>query len=374
MPNIAPELLPARLKTLAGIERVRPALADQPAYLVGGTVRDLLLGSDRSDIDVVIEGDVTPGAQRLGGTVRSHERFGTASIRVNGLTVDLASARAETYPRPGALPEVRPASLADDLARRDFTVNAMAWPLAGGELIDRHGGLEDLRGGLLRVLHERSFEDDPTRAFRAARYAGRYGFELEPHTAELLRRADPTTVSSERITAELRKLAAERWPRRGFELLAEWGLLDHAPDGALIDEVVRVLESPDWSQIAERTDAVLAAVTGYGSEAITRLVEANPARPSEAVALAHGRSGTELVLARAQGAEWLDPYVREWRRVRLEIDGRDLLDADVPQGPAVGRGLRAALDAKLDGEVTDRDAELARALAVARGEEAAGNR
>ena len=118
------------------------------AYLVGGAVRDLLLGRDRADIDVAVEGEVAELARRLGGEVRAHERFATATVRVDGLEVDLAATRSETYARPGALPEVRPASLAADLARRDFTVNAMAVPLAGDpELIDPHGGLEDLRAG-----------------------------------------------------------------------------------------------------------------------------------------------------------------------------------------------------------------------------------
>ena len=135
--KIAPARLGERLAALPGIERLRAAAADLPAYLVGGAVRDLLLGRDRADMDVAVEGDVAELARRLGGEVRRHERFATATVLLDGLEVDLAATRSETYPRPGALPEVRPASLAADLARRDFTVNAMAVPLAGDPGADR---------------------------------------------------------------------------------------------------------------------------------------------------------------------------------------------------------------------------------------------
>src|SRR4051794_33719546 len=184
--------LEARLATLTGLERIREAAGGTPAYLVGGAVRDLLLGrEDRADIDVVVEGDVAAIAAALGGEARSHERFGTATVRVGDLVADLAAARAESYAHPGALPEVRPAALADDLARRDFSVNAMAIPLGGeARLIDPHEGAGDVERRALRVLHGRSFVDDPTRALRAARYAARLGFALDPETEALVRKTD----------------------------------------------------------------------------------------------------------------------------------------------------------------------------------------
>jgi tRNA nucleotidyltransferase (CCA-adding enzyme) len=367
MRQIHPELLPRRVAALDGIEAVRAALADAPAFLVGGSVRDLLLGADRSDIDVVVEGSVEEVAKALGGPVRSHERFGTATVRLDGVELDLASARAESYPRPGALPEVRSASLADDLARRDFSVNAMAWPLTGEEsLIDPHGGLADLERGVLRVLHERSIEDDPTRALRAARYAGRFGFELEPTTEELIRAADLETVSRERVESELRRIAAEPAPRAGFELADGWGLVELVPGaGDLIDSVVAVLESEPWRGVADRGEAVLAAALGRFGEEARRLPRMDPARPSEGVAAGRGRTGVELALARALGGEWLDAYVESWRHLRPEITGRDLLAAGIPEGPAIGRGLEAALTARLDGEAVGRDEELAVALDAA---------
>jgi tRNA nucleotidyltransferase (CCA-adding enzyme) len=367
-PKIAPEQLGERLSALPGIERLRAAAADLPAYLVGGAVRDLLLGRDRADMDVAVEGEVAELARHLGGEVRRHERFATATVLLDGLEVDLAATRSETYPRPGALPEIRPASLDGDLARRDFTVNAMAVPLAGdAELIDPHRGLEDLQRAQLRVLHAGSFVDDPTRALRAARYAARYGFTLERHTAELCRRTDLSTVSHDRTDAELRKLAAEPEPRRAFELLSEWGLVKLEPDALeLAAAAGELTDAEPWRDVVTRADAVLAAALGRGVGEARELASADPARPSEAVERARGRSGVELALARALGAEWLDRYITEWRRVRLEIDGRDLIEQGVEEGPAVGRGLGEALRAKLDGEVHGRAEELRAALAAAR--------
>ncbi len=356
------------------LDRVHPELApvrevsEQPVYLVGGAVRDLLLGRGRADIDLVVEGDAAALASRLGADVVSHERFATAKVRLDDHDVDIAAARSESYPRPGALPVVEPAEQVEaDLARRDFTINAMAIPLRGEpRLIDPCGGRADLDAGLLRVLHLRSFEDDPTRALRAARYAARFGFELEPKTAALLRNADLSTVSADRREAELLRLAGEADAPRAFALLAEWGLIELREDGAaLAARVAELLESVPWSDLAPRDRALLAAAFGpRGGEG--ELVEADPPRPSEAVDLAGRHDPIELVLARALGAEWLDRYISEWRDVALEIDGEALIAAGVPQGPAVGRGLREALRRKLDGEIVDREQELEVALSVAR--------
>ncbi|MBW8059988.1 MAG: CCA tRNA nucleotidyltransferase [Solirubrobacterales bacterium] len=349
---------------------VREAAGEDPVYLVGGAVRDLLLGRGRSDIDLVVEGDAAALAAGLGAEVVEHERFATAKARLDGHEIDIAAARAETYPRPGALPEVRPTGeIAADLARRDFTINAMAIPLHGEpQLIDPHGGCADLEAGVLRALHPRSFADDPTRALRAARYAARFGFELEPETATLLREADLGTVSAERREADLLRLAAEPEAARGFELLAAWGLVEPRPGGVeLAGRVAELLSAPPWSGFARRDRAVLAAALGpAGGE--EELAAARPPRPSEAVGLARGRDPAELVLARALGAEWLDRYLTEWRPVELEIDGGDLIAAGIPEGPALGRGLAAALRGKLDGEVAGREGELEAALEAARGD------
>jgi tRNA nucleotidyltransferase (CCA-adding enzyme) len=367
--EIEPQRIVERVAGLPGIDRVLEAAGETPIYLVGGTIRDLLLGRERTDVDIAVEGDAAAIGRRLGGEVRAHERFATATVHLDGPEIDLATTRSETYQQPGALPEVRPASLSEDLARRDFTVNAMAVPLAGQpELIDPHGGLADLREGTLRVLHERSFVDDPTRALRAARYAARYGFALEPETERLLRDADLGTVSRDRVRAELRKLAREDRARRGFELLDEWGLLPLDPRAPeLIDAVSDVLSSELWAALVPREDAVLAATSAPEIDRSQQLAGAEPETPSQGVQRAKGHDGTALALARALGAEWLDSYVREWRNMRLDIDGRDLLDAGIPEGPAIGRGLAAAMRARLDGEARDAEEELRIALDAARG-------
>src|SRR6476620_3675124 len=208
------------------LDLVREA-AQEPVFLVGGAVRDLLLGHPRADVDLVVEGDAAALAARLGGAAAEHERFGTVKVEVGGHELDIASARIETYPAPGALPVVAPAETVEvDLGRRDFTINALAIPLAGEtRLIDPFGGREDLGAGLLRVLHERSFEDDPTRAIRAARYASRLDLDLEERTREWLVATDLGTVSAERAEAELRRLAAEPQAVRALALLVEWGIV-----------------------------------------------------------------------------------------------------------------------------------------------------
>lgn len=347
--------------------RVRDASRD-PVYLVGGAVRDLLLGRDRADIDLVVEGDAAGLAEKLGVEAVSHERFGTAKVTLDGHEVDIAGARSESYPYPGALPVVTPGvELAADLRRRDFTINAMAVPLQGEpRLIDPHGGQADLAKGQLRVLHDDSFVDDPTRAIRAARYAARFGLALEAHTGELLRGTDLDTVSADRREAELLRLAGEEHAARGLALLAEWGLVELRPGGAeLATAAAQLLEDEAWSALAPRDRTLLAAAIGppRGEEA---LAATRPGRPSEAAARAGSSDGIELVLARALGAEWLDRYLSEWRDVTLEIDGADLIRAGLEQGPALGRGLEEALRRKLDGEIAGRDEELAVALEMAR--------
>lgn len=367
--DVDSERIGRRLDAVPGVAALREALDGERAYLVGGAVRDLLLGADHPDLDVAVEGDAAALARRLGGDVTEHERFATATADAGGVRVDLATSRRETYERPGALPVVEPAPIADDLARRDFTVNAMAVPLAGEpELIDPHGGLDDLRAGLLRVLHEGSFADDPTRALRAARYAARLDLEPEPRTAELLAGADLATVSEDRVRAELRRIAAEPDPAPALELLAGWGLAaisSGAP--ARVRAVLEVLGRPGWSGTVDPVEAAYRmAITDSELEmAAVRLSSARPGKPSEAVRLARGRSPLELLVARVAGAAWLDDYISAWRDVELEIDGEDLLAAGVPEGRAIGRGLSAALEAKLDGQAGGREDELRIALSAA---------
>jgi tRNA nucleotidyltransferase (CCA-adding enzyme) len=368
--QIDPGQLPERVEALPGIDALREVAERVPAYLVGGAVRDLLLGLEGGDLDVAIEGDADMLADLPGFEVEREGLFLTGRLHTDDLRLDVAQARAETYPRPGGLPEVRPATISEDLARRDFTINAMAFPLAADdELLDPHGGLEDLRSELLRVLHPRSFVDDPTRALRAARYAARFGLELEPETDRLLRESDLSTVSDDRVQNELRRAAAEPDPALVLQLILDWGVMPSLdPDApARVAEVAQIAETEPWDGWVDRELAVMLAIVPPLPQ-IRELASATPERPSEAVRLAQRWDPAQLVVARALGAQWLDRYAAEWRRVRLEITGDDLLEAGVPEGPAIGRGLEAALSGKLDGELSGRDDELRIALAAARGE------
>jgi tRNA nucleotidyltransferase (CCA-adding enzyme) len=205
---------------------------ERGVWVVGGAVRDLLLEREPRELDLVVEGDAVPvarrAAARLGGDVLVHDRFGTATVRGAGVAFDLAGARRETYARPGALPDVElGARLEEDLARRDFTVNTLALRLVDGARTGWRGAEDDLAARVLRVLHDDSFRDDPTRLLRMARYAARLGFAPEPRTAELAAAAvaegAPATVTGERVGAELRLLAREPQPA-ALQELGRFGL------------------------------------------------------------------------------------------------------------------------------------------------------
>lgn len=372
-PQIEPSKLPERLEALPGIEMLREACEGMPAYLVGGAVRDLLLGESRADLDIAVEGDVRAIAEALGGEIIVHERFETAAITVDGHEIDIARARAETYERPGALPTVSPAGITEDLARRDFTVNAMAVQLEGdGQLIDPHGGADDLAAGVLRVLHDLSFADDPTRALRAARYAARLELELDPGTERLLRLADLATVSDDRVLAELAQIAAEQSPSAALKLIGEWGVLDLGSGPRLAAALERLFSSSaEWRQFANRDTAILLAVApGEHPKRLRQRAaklsrHAKPGSPAEVQVLAQDHIPEVLAIARAAGAAWLDDYTARLRHVVLEISGYDLVEAGVPEGPAIGRGLNAALAAKLNGEASGHEQELRVALDAA---------
>jgi len=206
-------------------------------FAVGGCVRDDLLGLVTRDLDLVAEGDPRPLAaacvRRWGGAAEEFDRFGTVRLRLpGGARIDVARARAETYERPASLPEVRPAGLQEDLARRDFTVNAMARELApegAGCLIDPFQGELDLKARRLRILHPLSLRDDPTRLLRGARYAGRLGLRPEAGTferiEEAVRQGWPALLSRERVRQELCRILEEKDPGPAMSLLKLWGLL-----------------------------------------------------------------------------------------------------------------------------------------------------
>ena len=392
-------MVPTVLDRLTGLtqgSRVLDALDGlEGLHLVGGAVRDLALDRTPRELDLVAEHE-GPGvarelARRLGGEVRVHDTFGTATVTAPNLSLDVATARAESYPAPGALPVVRGGSLEEDMARRDFTVNAIAVgvsPDVRGEVHAFPGAVEDLQAGRLRVLHDRSFADDPTRLIRLARYGTRLGFVLHPRTEQLARAAfaenAPQTAGVARMGRELWLLLGEERAIAGLELLDELGaggpftvdserlerVLDLLPadasrERALLGALAAGVPEPElaaWLDAAHVMRAGVVLDAARDPEALAAAMR-SASSPSELAAALRGRPVESVVVAGAHGAEdqarrWLD----ELRHVKLHIGGEDLIAAGVPQGPEIGRRLTAALAKKLDGEVTTRDEELAAAM------------
>lgn len=354
------------------------------AYLVGGPVRDLLLGASTTDLDVTVVGDAVAVAEKLAadidGRLTVHQRFGTATVATASVTIDLVTARRETYRAPGALPNVKPGGIADDLGRRDFTVNAMASPLPGpaDELVDPHGGRADLEAALIRVLHPESFLDDPTRILRAVRYAARFGFAIEPETARLMAEALAgralSTLTGDRLRHEMQRTFEETNPAAALRLAHDCGVLaaihpaltgGHLPDAGTepaapltwlaalvwplgVEEGVALsarLNAPsDWARVIEDT-AKLRALTPELDAA---------QKPSEVCALLDGLAPDALraaiMLASGHVAERLRSYLSQWWSVAPRLRGTDLLALGVPAGPEMGEALRELRRARLDGE------------------------
>ncbi len=402
MENPPPAQLLARVRSLPAAGLLFEHLGSTPGlYLVGGAVRDLLLGGRPLDLDLVVEGDAVATASRL-GEPRVHDRFGTCTVIAGGFVYDIATARSESYSRPGALPDVAPATVREDLRRRDFTVNAIAIALDGerpGELIAVPLAEDDLALGRLRVLHPGSFRDDPTRLLRLARYAARLAFAPEDGTRGLAQAAIAggalQTVSGPRVGSELRLAVREPDPVATLGAMAELKLDRAIHPGFGLDDPKLArsafsLLPPDGrgdllalgvaangiaaGELGELLDRL--AFEAHDRDRIIAVADLAPAlsqallrarRPSE-IAAAVGAAGPEPVAfagalgPAAEAREWLSRL----RQVQLEIGGRDLIEAGVQAGPDVGRGLRGALAAKLDGEVSTREQELVCALLAAR--------
>ena len=367
-------------------------------YLVAGALRDLLLHRPIHDIDLAVEGDAIDLAGRVFPQFRrtAHARFRTATVRVERVRIDLATARTETYARHGALPTVTPSSIVDDLGRRDFSVNAIALRLSGEpRLIDPHGGIDDLTARRVRVLHDESFRDDATRMFRALRYAARLGFELEPHTRQLLARdlAFVEHIGGERLRRELELMLGESTAGEALQAANDAGLLRAVHPSlawthihsATFDESRRLAgrEPLGFALLAaDATDAgadaiaarlrlkrgEAAAVRGLsalrGSAHLLHRREAKPSGvvllldrfPLASVAAFAGVAGDEIAAALALR------YLDEWRHITAQLRGDDLIAMGVPAGPQVQRGLQLVRAARLDGTVRDLADERALAL------------
>ncbi len=367
-----------------------------PAYLVGGPLRDLLLDRPSLDVDIVVEGEAMRLARVLaetsGGRLRQHPAFGTASVRLEAFVLDLATARAETYPRPGALPTVTPAPIREDLLRRDFTINAMALPLnavSEDGVLDPAGGRADLRARLVRALHPAGFQDDATRILRAFRYACRLGFRIEAQTLSWIRRDLNylQAISASRLHHEIARTLAEGAPEDILLQLDNYGVLAAIhPDLRFKRPHVGAFRHLRWLNPKAAPTAYW-PILAWGiapfavSSLSTRLALTKPQRAAlEAMAdldalqlnlhrrpikrstLTESLAPFPLTAVWASAAldagsafrEHLLDYLTKARFVRPLLRGDDVIALGVPRGPQVAEVLRRLRDAKLNGEVKSR--------------------
>ncbi len=387
----------------------------QTAYLVGGMVRDLAIGCRNIDLDIVIEGDALDlagvFARATGSSVKGRTKFGTCKIESRAFgTIDLATARSESYRHPGALPDVEASNLKADLARRDFTVNAMAIsldPHRYGRLLDPFGGFADISGGRLRILHPAGFRDDPTRILRGVRFAARFGFTFESGTlARLracLREGCVGSVSGKRIYTELNLICMEDKARRALGLLGKYRIPESidpvlgrktvrsrhmrrlAPAIARVDlsagEVFAEkrlcwlaglffgLKRRQAAHLADRLDLpgrereaclwvsaevprTLVKLSRLDAGSAYRVVKLlRPVAPEGIVHLfaASGRRERNLIAA----------YLKAWRDVSPSLNGRRVVALGIEKGPLVGRVLERLLELRLQGKLTSPEDEIA---------------
>ena len=401
---------------LAGLEHLREVFEAVSAvsepydgvYLVGGTVRDILLGEPNFDVDIAVEGDAIELARSLaeviGGRVRAHRKFGTAVVLYGeDERVDVVTARTEFYDAPAALPSVEHATIREDLFRRDFTINAMAASLKGeefGRLVDPFGGRRDLEAKRIRVLHNLSFIDDPTRIFRAIRYESRYGFRMDDHTQRLARGTIEMglvgDLSSARLRDELIALLEEGDAGASILRLAELGAGTAIhPHLAADKEAVSLLERlkelnehygtgiPAWRlaftalarklppdevyawlrrlKMQRRDLERIAAAVTVGPRLVERL-RADSIEPAEVVAAADPYAPDAPLFALAlEDHPELDDYFRRLRNVQLEVSGSDLAELGLGESPEVGEILAELRRRKLNGQLDGRESELAAA-------------
>ena len=393
--------LPPPVLALVKIAGQEASELGQELYIVGGVVRDLFLGRANFDFDLVVEGDAINLAKRLAKDSQAkltvHSRFGTAKLDYPGFSLDLATARSETYNEPGALPTVKPGSLKDDLIRRDFSINAMALHLTPqhfGELIDLYHGKDDLERHLIRVLHIKSFIDDATRILRAIRYEQRLSFKLETETEKLLRRdvAMLHTISGDRIRHELELILKEDEPERALGRAEELGVLGQLhpalKGNGLLSKIFSQARQLDvrvslpilylcllvHNLNAKENENFIVHLNfpKNSAEAMRQTLQlktqlhklTNPKlKASEIYRLLYSYSATAIqanVLASESliASQNLLLYLNKLRYVKPLLNGEDLKKMGIPAGPKVGEILGALQKARLDGEVrTGKDEE-----------------
>lgn len=379
----------------------------QKVYLVGGVVRDLLLGYPNLDLDLVIEGDAVKLAQQV-AAIRQiklviYSRFGTAKLNYGNFTLDMATARGEAYAKPGALPTVTPGIINNDLFRRDFSINAMAISLMSnnyGELVDPYQGRSDLEHHLIRILHSKSFSDDATRILRAIRYEQRLGFELELQTAHLLKQYIPMldTISGDRIRHELELIFKEKHPEHVIKRLGELGVLQRINPSlrgnswiAEKFDKVRPLSKPSQLSSLYLCLFIYSLRERENEQFIRRLnmptklartlrdmlhlknqlclLDKSSIKQSEIYYLLHeydplAIQANMLVSESSTVRSNLELFLTKLRFVKVSLNGEKLKRLGVPAGPELGKILQVLHKAKLDGEVKTRAEEEKLALSL----------
>jgi len=375
----------------------------QRLYLVGGVVRDLLLKRPNLDLDLVVEGNALHLAEELArqehGKVLARSRFGTAKVRWERWTVDIATARAESYPQPGALPSIQSfCDIHSDLIRRDFSINAMAVyldPPRFGELIDLYEGQADLKKGLIRVLHDQSFQDDATRIWRAVRYEQRLDFKIEKRTLELIQRdlRFLETLSGDRIRNELELCLEEEKPEKSLLRADALGILAKVQPQLKFGETsarlfIKARGSLEPFSAPEDFELAL-LVYGLTAEqlaqfitflkvpkASARILQETLQLKHELPALAemnltngtlykklHRFHQTAILVNLLESSAYLakthlELYLEKLQHTRTALSGEDLLELGITAGPLVRETLENLLEARLDGRVHSRQEEI----------------
>ena len=348
------------------------------AFLVGGTVRDILLGKSITDIDVVLEADPQDITSKFDPKykveVHSVSQFGTCKIILLDQTIDLAMARKEVYPSPGELPVVEHASFEDDLARRDFSINAFAAGINSQdwcELIDFDNGLADLESKQIRVLHSKSFQDDPTRIFRVLRYSGRLGFDIEKRTKKFMIEGLRliSLLSGVRLTNEIRKIFSEENSGAILRSLDQYEVMSYAhesfPNGADLTKRRDLLQSLRIDPHNRDFYAFVSLISSLERQnAIERLnlgnefmkfgsdlgrIELLKEKVSRSELHDHLKQISEIAILVAgtyvsrKIKSNLDLFLQELNKIDLLIDGQDLIGLGVTEGPGVGDVLSKTL-------------------------------
>ena len=360
--------------------RILRDIAPGNVHIAGGSVRDILLKAKSHDLDFTVVGDACQVAQEFaritGGECTVHDRFGTATVRLGPARLDLVTARSEYYTSPGALPTVRPGTLADDLQRRDFTVNAMAMSLDDGSIIDPHGGQADIKVRTIRTLNERSFIDDPTRMLRAARYEQRLGFALDPvtefHVMKAVAENAFAPVSGDRIRHELDRTTNEQHPLPVFRRMQQMGLFRAIQPGwnPDLDNIPENWHPAPlgWLAVSTRNcspdtkDAVISRLNMTREQAKTmraawQLLQTMPditetTTPAAACRRLEPLEGALETIDAAtlfpEAAGTVTRYLSEWKQVRPVLTAKDLMEMGIHQGPALSSVLGSLQDLRLN--------------------------